>query len=177
MQLIHIVINISKAIIILIVALLVLSFSSVISEEEKKDWKKINNSLDEIYGNADYTFTLFEVNQRNKFSKYYRVKKNNIIIAYLMTDRAPSKFHLFNYFVLYNIKSEIEKVRILNYRENYGGEICSKNWLKQFKNNNATSSLDFNNKIDAISGATISVNSLKNSVWFNTKSLKGFLGL
>ena len=172
-----IVINISKVLIVTIVTLLFFSFSSVSWEEEKRDWKKINNSVDIIYGNEDYTFIQFEVNQKNKFSKYYSIQKNDITIAYLITDKAASKFHLFDYFVLCNKNSEIMKVTILNYRENYGGEICSYNWLKQFENNNANSSLEFNTKIDGISGATISVNSLKNSVWFNTKSLKEFLGL
>ena len=173
----QIAVNISKAIIVLIVALLIFSFSSVSWEEGKRDWKKINNSVDKIFGNADYNFIQFEIKQKNKFSKYYSIQKNDITIAYLITDKSPSKFHLFDYFVLCNTKSEIKKVTILNYRENYGGEICSKNWLKQFENNNTTSSLEFNNKVDGISGATISVNSLKNGVWFNTKSLKGFLGL
>ena len=76
------------------------------------------------------------------------------------------------YFVLYNAKSEIIKVVILNYREEYGGEICSKNWLKQFENNNSNSSLEFNNKVYGISGATISVNSLKTSVFKQTQTLK-----
>ena len=173
----QIAVNISKAIIVLIVALLIFSFSSVSWEEGKRDWKKINNSVDKIFGNADYNFIQFEIKQKNKFSKYYSIQKNDITIAYLITDKSPSKFHLFDYFVLCNTKSEIKKVTILNYREDYGGEICSYNWLKQFENNNANSSLEFNSKIDGISGATISINSLKNSVWFNTKNLKGFLGL
>ena len=169
--LMQIVENIKKALIVIIGALLILSFSSF-SWEEKKDWKKINNSVNKIYGNADYNFIQIEVNQKNKFSKYYSIQKNDITIAYLITDKAVSKFHLFDYFVLYNTKSEIIKVVILNYREDYGGEICGRNWLKQFEMNNSNSFLEFNNKVDGISGSTISVNSLKTSIFQQTQTLR-----
>jgi len=76
-----IVINISKVLIVTIGTLLFFSFSSVSWEEGKRDWKKINNSVDKIFGNADYNFIQFEIKQKNKFSKYYSIQKNDITIA------------------------------------------------------------------------------------------------
>ena len=58
---------------------------------------------------------------------------------------------------IYSPEMELLKLRILVYRENYGGEISNKRWLNQF----VTRSPE---KIQAISGATISVESLKFSV-------------
>ena len=51
---------------------------------------------------------------------------------------------------------ELLKLRVLVYRENYGGEISNKRWLNQFVTRNPK-------KVQAISGATISVESLKYS--------------
>ena len=67
------------------------------------------------------------------------------------------------------------KVEILNYREIHGFEICNKRWLKQFIENNSDSEFEFNSKVDAISGATISVNSLKTSVFKQTQTLKSII--
>ena len=49
---------------------------------------------------------------------------------------------------------KLKKLRILTYRENYGGEISNKRWLKQFLDREV-------NDVQAISGATISVESMK----------------
>jgi major membrane immunogen (membrane-anchored lipoprotein) len=49
---------------------------------------------------------------------------------------------------------ELLKLQILAYRENYGGEIANKRWLKQFLTRPTE-------KVQAISGATISVESMK----------------
>jgi Na+-transporting NADH:ubiquinone oxidoreductase subunit NqrC len=54
----------------------------------------------------------------------------------------------------------------LIYRENYGGEIGSKRWLKQF-----IGMTEPKNYVDGISGATISVNSMKYSINKLIKSL------
>ena len=48
-------------------------------------------------------------------------------------------------------------MKILAYREDWGGEIRSKRWLKQFSNREIED-------VQAISGATISVNSLKTDI-------------
>ena len=64
------------------------------------------------------------------------------------------------------------KIEVLKYRENYGAEICSKRWLKKFINISTNSYTEYNQKIDAISGATISVNSIKTDVFSRTNILK-----
>jgi len=88
--------------------------------------------------------------------KIYNIvgKKDRVYIGY-----SPSKFENFDFMVLLDKDNEVKLVRILVYRENYGSEIGSKKWLKQFIG--MTEPIPF---VDGISGATISVNSLKYSL-------------
>lgn len=81
-------------------------------------------------------------------------KTDKVYIGY-----SPSKFENFDFMVLFDCDNKIKLVKILIYRENYGGEIGSKRWLKQFIGMNKPKPY-----VDAISGATISVNSLKFSL-------------
>ena len=53
---------------------------------------------------------------------------------------------------------------MITYRENHGGEIGSKRWLKQFIGKSKTSNVTYEDDIAAISGATISAKSLINEV-------------
>ncbi len=88
--------------------------------------------------------------------KLYNIlgKSDRVYIGY-----SPSKFENFDFMVLLDCDNKIKLVRVLVYRENYGGEIGSKRWLKQFIG--MTEPKPF---VSAISGATISVNSIKHSI-------------
>jgi major membrane immunogen (membrane-anchored lipoprotein) len=50
------------------------------------------------------------------------------------------------------------------YREDYGSEIGSKRWLKQFLNKTPEDRFVYRQNIAAISGATISVKSMTNAM-------------
>ena len=58
------------------------------------------------------------------------------------------------------------------YREDYGGEIGSKRWLKQFIGKTQNDELKYQDNIVAISGATISVRSMTSAVNDLLHSLK-----
>lgn len=74
---------------------------------------------------------------------------------------APSKTATFDYLVLFDNDFIITKSKVLIYREEYGGEIGSKRWLKQFDGaSSASAELKYNRDIIPISGATISVRSM-----------------
>ena len=62
------------------------------------------------------------------------IKQNDIVLGYFVVAQAPSKFHQFDYYIIFNSDAQILKIEILQYRENYGSEICSKNWLANFAN-------------------------------------------
>lgn len=88
--------------------------------------------------------------------KIYNIvgKEDRVYIGY-----SPSKYDNFDFMVLLDCDNKVKLVRVLVYRENYGGEIGSKRWLKQFIG--MTEPKPF---VSAISGATISVNSIKHSI-------------
>ena len=88
-------------------------------------------------------------------------KTDKVYIGY-----SPSKFDNFDFMVVFDCDNKIKLVKVLIYRENYGGEISSRRWLKQFIG--ITEPKPF---VDAISGATISVNSIKYSINKLIKSL------
>ena len=100
------------------------------------------------------------------------IKNKDKILGYIVVANAPSKFHQFDYYIVFDEKAGILKIEILKYRENYGAEICSKKWLRKFVNIHTNSYTEYNQKIDGISGATISVNSIKADVFSRTKILK-----
>ena len=82
---------------------------------------------------------------------------NTTDIVYI--GKSPSRFEDFDFMVLFDKDKTIKLVRVLVYREDYGGEIGSKRWLRQFIG--LDKPIPY---VDGISGATISVHSLKNSI-------------
>ena len=113
--------------------------------------KKTQDKIIELFG-EDVFFTTLDFN-----SNYYKILSEDSIIAYFCIEQAPSKHDLFEFLVVYSSDIKIQHVNILVYREDYGYEIKSKRWLKQFSTRDTS-------KVQAISGATISVNSLKKHV-------------
>ena len=77
----------------------------------------------------------------------------------LYIGKSPSRFEDFDFMVLLDENKTIKLVKILVYREDYGGEIGGKRWLRQFIGWKEPKPF-----VDGISGATISVNSLKYSI-------------
>jgi Na+-translocating ferredoxin:NAD+ oxidoreductase RnfG subunit len=91
-----------------------------------------------------------------KIDNIYQLNLDSKIVGYIILARADSKFDEFDYAVIYDQNISIKNVKILAYRENQGGEIGSKRWLKQFIDKNAEDSFALHEDIQGISGATIS---------------------
>ncbi len=66
----------------------------------------------------------------------------------------------------------VVNTKVLVYREDYGGEIGSKRWLKQFVGKTQNDDLRYGDNIMAISGATISVRSMTAAMNNLLQSLK-----
>jgi Na+-translocating ferredoxin:NAD+ oxidoreductase RnfG subunit len=78
------------------------------------------------------------------------------LLGYAYVDKAPSKTDEFDYLILLNKELIVTKIKVLIYREDYGGEIGSKRWLKQFKGLKSSEKVTYEKDIIPISGATIS---------------------
>ena len=159
--------NISKAA-ILAVALIFFSFKFSDWEFDKKYRTIIHKSITEIFNSSTYITEELEASEE----AFYAIKESEKIVGYFVVAKAPSKFHQFDYYIIFNAKTDILKIEILQYRENYGAEICSKRCLKKFNHISTSNYAKYNREIDGISGATISVNSLKKDVFHLTNVLK-----
>ena len=84
--------------------------------------------------------------------------------SYLYLGNAPSKTETFDYMIILDHNLSIEKIKILAYRESWGGEISSNRWLKQFTGAQGGKKYVYRENISAISGATISVKSMTRSI-------------
>jgi hypothetical protein len=90
----------------------------------------------------------------------FKVVKDTVVLGYAFIDKAPSKTDEFDFLILLDKELIIKKTKILVYREDYGGEIGSRRWLKQFIGKTSKDQLKYSRDIMAISGATISANSM-----------------
>jgi len=168
----HSIKNISKAVSLIVTALLFLSFTTVYMLSAR-DWKKIEKSTKAIFDTNDFSFSEINTISNLGATRFFKISD----LGYLAFDQAPSKFHKFEYYIIFSTKGDILKVEVLNYNENYGVEICNKRWLKQFQQIDITSFFSFNNSIDGISGATLSVQSISANSWKVTQKLKNHLQL
>ena len=85
-------------------------------------------------------------------------------MGYYYIGKAYGKADFFDFIVIFDENLIVTKVKILVYREDHGGEIGSKRWLKQFIGSDKNSALKYQKDIAAISGATLSAKAITNEV-------------
>jgi len=78
------------------------------------------------------------------------------IIAYAMYNSSIGRTDYFDYMILFDVELNIISSMILAYRSNYGSEIASGYWLKQFDGKSNGELMNAVIDIDIISGATLS---------------------
>lgn len=136
------------------------------------DWskqveKKVHKELQKTFETSDYQLNPVriptELNtslQASIQDRLLSIESEGTLLGYLYVDAAPSKTAEFDYLVVFNPEIEIIHAKVLIYREEYGGEIGSKRWLRQFYGKGGSDRVSPEINIDAISGATISVRSM-----------------
>ena len=169
-MLIHSKNNIYKAATLLVAVLLFFSFTTI-QGLSTKDWKKIEKNAKAVFNIEGLSFSEIRNISNPGTTRFFKIND----LGYLAFDQAPSKFHKFEYYIIFDEKGEILEVEVLNYNENYGAEICNKRWLKQFHQINTSSFFEYNTTVDGISGATISVQSISTHIWNVTEKLKTYL--
>ncbi|NND62783.1 MAG: FMN-binding protein [Flavobacteriaceae bacterium] len=107
---------------------------------------------------------------------FFKITDGDTFLGYGYIGNAPSKTATFDYLVLFDKEMIVVKSKVLIYREEYGGEIGSKRWLRQFEGASSESEeLKYNEDIIPISGATISVRSMTkamNELFVSLKELQ-----
>ncbi|MFC2110080.1 FMN-binding protein [Bacteroidota bacterium] len=159
--------NVSKGFLFVLFTLTLSSF-----QLSKSIQKKLNKEIKSAFDTSTYILKPFLVTEEVKKSllvkftdsNFYSIEDNGKLIGYAFVERAPSKTAEFDYLVLLDAALIVKKAKVLIYREEYGGEIASTRWLKQFIGKSEKDSFVYKKDISAISGATISVRSMTTSV-------------
>ena len=139
-------------ILILLTSLAFFSFTNLDYTINSKVNSKAYRQLSKYYGHEVLLSRQYDINN----GVLYKIdgKRDRVFIGV-----SRSKFEDFHYMCILDEQKRISLVRILIYRENYGGEIGSHRWLRQFIGQTRPKFM-----IDAISGATISVISIQTSI-------------
>ena len=160
--------------------ILLTSVAMIVFGMPKQLQKKVDKEVKSIFNIEEFALSplIFQdeiVNQlpaKFEDNNLFEIKSEDILLGYAYIAKALSKADDFDYLVLFDTDLIIIKSKVLIYREDYGGEIGSKRWLKQFIGKTYTDNLKYGENIAAISGATISVRAMTNAVNNLLSSLK-----
>ena len=164
-----------KSTILIITAFICLSFGLPGSIQ-----KKVDKEIKSVFGIEAFNFTSVEIpldvskTLPSKFGSdnLFKIEAEKKLLGYAYVSEAPSKTAQFDYLVLLDKELIVLKTKVLIYREEYGGEIGSTRWLKQFTGKKGGDEVRYGDNIVAISGATISVRSMTGAMNNLLTSLK-----
>lgn len=142
--------------------LVLISFQ--LSAQSPRLLKKATKLIEKTYAVDDIQLKHKEFQTNSVVGDLYKIIDSNQLLGYAFIGTAPSKTDTFEYLVVFDSSLVIKKVNVLVYREDYGGEIGSNRWLRQFVGKARSTDLAVGKNIAAISGATISVYSMTNAV-------------
>jgi Na+-translocating ferredoxin:NAD+ oxidoreductase RnfG subunit len=109
--------------------------------------EQLENAGIELFGHQ-----LFKLESKDGFNGFYIVES------------AMGRFHDFTYVIFFEMDLSVKLVRVVEYGEDHGAEITNSRWLRQFVGKTPVDHLMFKKNIDAISGATISGQSITESI-------------
>lgn len=164
-----------KQLVFLVVSLMLLSFGLPKAIQKKVDAEIKETFHIENFEFNEVSFPLEDIKTLpSSFGSdtFFKIEKENNLLGYAYVSKAPSKTDNFDYLVLLDPELIILKTKVLVYREDYGGEIGSKRWLKQFIGKTKDDNLRYGDNIVVISGATISVKSFTEAINNLLQSLK-----
>lgn len=142
--------------------------------------KKVTKELQKTFEIESFEMNSIKISEELNTSLPTKVTEDNFytlthaghFLGYAFIDQALSKTAKFDYLVVFDADLKLIHAKVLIYREEYGGEIGSKRWLKQFLGKTAGDRVDYEKNIDGIAGATISVRSMTNAIDDLLQSIK-----
>jgi len=154
-------------ILILMLSISLMSFQLPVNIQKKVDKEiKLIFSIDEFL--LEPIIISKEVNDQLQTKIFendlFKIISKDKQLGYAYVGEAYGKADNFDYLVIFDNDLIIIKTKVLVYREDYGGEIGSKRWLKQFIGKGKNDHIKYAKDIIAISGATISANAMTVSV-------------
>jgi Na+-translocating ferredoxin:NAD+ oxidoreductase RnfG subunit len=142
--------------------------------------KKVRKEISSTFSTEEFELIAVKISDTitsklpSHFSEdtFFKIQTANVFLGYAYVSKAASKTDTFDYLVLLDTDLVIVKSKILVYREDYGAEIRSRRWLKQFIGKNQNDTLKYRDNVVAISGATISAQSMTLAINNLLQSLK-----
>lgn len=150
-----------------IVACVLVSFS-IPKKVHKKIDKQIKAAFEvETFEKIGVTFP--EDVQKELIAKlhpdnFFKIMSNDKKLGYFYYGHGFGKTDQFDYIVILDADLIIAKTKVLVYREDHGSEIGSKRWLRQFTGKKGGDKMRYQHDIAAISGATLSAESMTESI-------------
>lgn len=158
-----------------IVMILVIGLGCISADLPSSAIKKMDKAIQSLWENQVIEKEFIDISKhqlQNIHLKLNKLTVNNKLVGYLMISRAKSRVDFFDYMVVYKPDLSVLSITVLAYREDYGGEIASKRWLKQFNGKSNPDNMRFGDDIQSISGATLSARSLTQDVQEITKNIQ-----
>lgn len=140
-----------------------LGFISLSADLPSSAIKKMDKTIQSLWENQIVKKEIIDLSTQQNVPTDLQLKKlmvNDKLVAFLALSRAKSRVDFFDYMIIYNVDLSIKTIQVLAYREDYGGEIASNRWLKQFVGKKSIDEMKFGDDIQGISGATVSARSL-----------------
>ena len=156
-----------KVIIVSLVAFVLVSFS-IPKRVHKKIDKQIKATFEvEVFEKIGLDFSedvqqelIAKLNAEN----FFKIQADDKTLGYFYFGHGFGKTDKFDFMVILDADLVIAKSKILVYREDHGSEIGSRRWLRQFTGKKGGDKLLYQHDIAAISGATLSAESMTEAV-------------
>ena len=130
--------------------------------------KRADKVLSKYWQDEEYNLSRVRLSSAAQPEIYSVQQGNSKPFAFVLFAEAMGKVDNFTYLIVFTPNGIIENVSVLLYKENYGGEIGSKRFLRQFNGKSNGIKMEYNEDIDGISGATISVQAITRAVKENS---------
>ena len=174
-----------KTLVILFVFVAALAFGANLPENGEK---ALNKELKKYFEKAEFTLLplaipvneyangyFYNVNtgttQKVKYAYVGRVIACRSATCALPTNGNADFVDFLDYLVLYNAAFEVEKVKVFRLNSEHGAEVTSQGWLRQFSGFAPGKKLTVGKEVDAVSGATITVNNFTSDIQETTNLL------
>jgi len=156
-----------KVIIVSLVTFVLVSFT-IPTKVQKKIDKQIKATFEvEVFEKIGVSFpegVQQELAVKLNADNFFSIQANDETIGYFYFGHGFGKTDKFDFMVIFDADLVIAKTKVLVYREDHGSEIGSKRWLKQFIGKKEGDHLRYQHDIAAISGATLSAESMTDVV-------------
>ena len=91
--------HISKTVTLIVIALLFFSFKASYWEFDKESRETVYSSIAKVFKSQNCNITAID-------GAFYTITKHDSIVGYLAVTEASSKFHTFDYYILFDNKAE-----------------------------------------------------------------------